>query len=308
MSRGLGKLQTLIKHQVEADKVSTMESLRWKLYDKPLGPLDRLPSAWNINFRRAINSLIEKEVITHEERRLESIDEWEQHYPGKSLQNKIRLLRLTFIPVLATWLREDKGAHYNAAENERFILSGGRAHHQIFWRNEFPEELAKKWRALEPHVRAALAKTDAAPLVLLLARGKQLFEHYRIEVKTSLRESMIMLQKSGVLDADLASRIKTFVDEVSPETTVAQMNFKSLMRAIAVIPTKGAADLRDEAKNYLLEKKRNEVLAMPGTAIRERKMSPAWRNQVQYSPDMKRIVDHGVFQKYNFLTPRAAKR
>lgn len=302
----MGRLQTLIRDEVEVRKTSTFESLRWELYGKTVASEGRLPDAWNISFTRAYKKLAAANVIEVETRRFASIDEWERHFPSKSLENEVRQLRLKFLPVLATWLREDKRAHYSSAENERFILSGGRAHHQLFWKDKVPPALIGKWKELEPKLRSALAASDSQPLFMLTARGNQLFRGYRMEVKSSLRENLEAVEERGDLAPDVLAAAKAFVEEASPATTVANITFKSLMRAIADIPTRGAAELNKEAKDHLYEKMPDEVLALPQARKRERSDLAFHDGPVHHSPLMKKVVDHSMFQTFNFLKPAAA--
>jgi len=240
---------------LEADGEITFETLRWALFarDKQRIP-DEMPSAWDTSLLRALKSLKNKGHVLIERRRLKDFTEAAIHYPNKTLNRRVRELRLLVLPALARLEAEGRGLglHYRKEDNEEHTLSlMGRSRRQ---------DIFQDWLSIEAGIRQALSTNGAALLIQLIAKGRSLLtvvephQTYPIVVKKSLWSLIIDCERAGMLPQDIPFRLGAFYENVFPAERGKELAFKSLIHSYATIHDKtGAPKLKRDAISLLYE-------------------------------------------------------
>jgi hypothetical protein len=282
MSRGLGKLQRDIIHYIETCRASTTyESLRWALLEQKRHPVTRsspnadpcgMPGSWNSSLTRALDGLVRhgSERVIIERRRLASMDEFVEHYPGKTLVAKTRKLRINLLPALAQIARTgEHPIHFSQADNERWFVE-----------NQLRDKLAdfqRAWNAIEPELMThlpRLAGEDQARLFLLIARAKSLFERAPLECRRSIDECLGPLSAHGALPPAILKRISEFSESVLPPDQIGFLRLKSIIGSFVSIPATGSGcHLKDETLDAL-ERACPEVQYFPNERFHRVKLQP----------------------------------
>lgn len=304
MSRGLGQLQQSILAEVEKarNKPTTLETLRWTLWDGKASPVGRLPQSLNTTVDRGVKSLADRGQLFVQSRPLEDLDEWVAHYPSKTLSIQIRDLRKELLPHIVAWLRSGDGPRvkFSRPKNEEFAARN--------LTTEQKEDLRSLWTSLEPSLRDFYAKTGSDNLFSLLVRGKQLFTRTsRATTPESLRE---LLMRCNNLPEGLREELHALIEKFLPDASAKALEFKSQVRAIANgVPTSGHCALSEKTVDELYRRCRDLLSGLPGF-----QREPIWEKnsnvvrfdidppRPQHSPLLKKILDHSVFQDFRFLT------
>lgn len=307
MSKGPGKLQQGILRAAEevAEFGTTVEGLRWSLYELSGRPAlqagGELPTAWNTSFRRAIKGLADREIVTITSRPLASFEECVEHYPGKTLKVDARGLRRQFLPILLEWTHEKGGLgpKYGAADNEE--------HHLRLLPKDQVGQLEADWPQLEERLRplyGAVSQACADDLLKLICKGRSLFLSRDVSAHGSLASWVEAVCRSSVLPDALALDLRVFLERFMPRGTAGALKSKSIIHELADVPRHGQCSLRPDTLEYLHERQKEVVEAMPGFAPKRGRFPTRHTpNPVEYdyAPGLMKFFDHTVFQNFDFI-------
>jgi len=308
MSRGHGILQRDLLDCVRVHEgVSTLESIRWVLLEKP----GDLPKSWTYALERAVKGLVKRGNLTIETRPLANLQEWVTHYPGKTHRHEIRQLRLDLLPVLVEWIRSDEGPRplYSADENERFHARGeGGSLAKRLDGKDLGIAFASEWKTLEPQLRQLLAHTDSDALFYLIARGKHLFTQAHIQTRVSFGEMIDRCAKEKVLPPPLLAQLRSLAGRFLPLEKAAALELKSIIYRFITSVIHGHPDLKPEAMEALYKMRPDYLKAVAGFKPPiERKGRGLWIGEphlggsYEKGSPLARLIDQTTFQKFKFL-------
>jgi hypothetical protein len=303
MSRGLGQLQQRILAELR-NSGSTLETLRWSLWDETGSVAGKLPQTWNTSVTRAVETLEDRRDIMIDSRPLASLEEWVKHYPGKSLYIQVRKLRFELLPHLVSWLTEGDGPapRFSRSQNEEFVRE------QLDTDPDQVRRFSAKWARFEPAIRTCYAHSGCDELFLLLARGKQLFGPRFVRTKIAFRDLLDRCEPH--LTRELQDELRGFLAEFLPSNSAGALNLRSYVRSIAKdVPVHGHCELSDAAIDALYARCEDTISRLPGFQPPQppAKLGRFWigdTNRPHHSPLIKKILDHSVFQRFRFLTIR----
>lgn len=310
MSNGPGIQQQRILTALKEEKVWTLESLRWREFDRDRGrSLDgrgKLPASWNTSFGRAVEGLEANSRITVISRPLESFEECVDHFPGKTLIGEARTLRLKMLPTLLEWTRASRGLgpKYGEADNEEFHLA-----HLTKSNSSKLKRLSSTWHTLEDLLRwhyGHATQPAADSFLKLICKGRNLFRCPDVSASGSLGGLIGLACENGALPDELANRLRTFLEDFIPSGRSAALKFKSIMHQLADSPRHGHSTLREPTLKYLHEKEADFVESMDGFVPipqkERRTLIHPWDDKPKYPPNLVKLFDQTVFQEFRFLT------
>ena len=256
--------------------------------------------------------------ITIEKRRLTSLAEWVSHYPAKTLDGKVRRLRLDLLPVLAEWLtgNDGPGPRFNALENERFAFGGA---HQMGSFGAYVAATARQhrfgaeWSAIESQIWERLDGPKSTVLFYLLVRGKGLFTDAPIDARESLQSLVAACAEQKLLPEPTLDQLRSLLDRALPRTRTEFLALKSYMYQCIQPVRIRQPEMKHEALEALIKAKPDYMSAVPGfspppprtdqTTLPEEER---WRGAVAKGSALSRLVDHSAFQEFQFLHLRTA--
>lgn len=310
MSRGLGIIQQAILALLKGrDGALPMESARWLLYEADQSPITegKLPNDWNTAILRAAKSLEERGLIAITSRRLESFRECVEFYPDKTLIAGRRELRKRFLPLLLEWIEAPDGIvpRYDEAQNENFHLQG--------LSEPDVQTLQRRWQEIEGTLKSLFGQGSQPSdhLLRLICKGRYLFREADIEVHASFAATIRAVLEHQLVPESLASDLQKFQEEFLPRKGAGSLRLKSLIRTFADVPRHRQCKLKIATLKYLHGRERAFVEAMPGFRQKQGfegnwlNMEPSFLQfEHAYSPDLVRIFDQTVFQRFHFLQYR----
>lgn len=312
MSRGLGRLQRDIRdYLAAASGPITFETMRWGLFEHKSPDASsarlrngKLPGSWNSSLSRALDGLAAgNSGVTIERRRLESIDEFVEHYPGKSLVAKTRQLRIGLLPGLARIAGTGKhAARYSMAENERWYLKTVAS--------EKIAELQGVWRHIEPELVRQLTHVhgeDTDHLFFLIARAKSLFASAPLECNRSIAQCLRPLVEHGALPPAMLKTLTELSESLVPSAQVGFLGLKTFIRTFVDIPRTGSGyRLKPETLNALEDTCPQVVQTLPGyePPRPRRGLSPfAFHHgpRSTHGTGIHKLIDKAAFAKFVFV-------
>jgi hypothetical protein len=313
MSQGLGTLQRTIIQSLDAaeGRRLTAETLRWKIFEPSDGK--DLEASSNNSFATALKSLEKRGHVEVELRPLESLAECVTHYPNKTLFGATRVLRLRFLPTLIKWMEapdDPLRPKYGTASNERYQLK------QLAQQGRL-QEIQAQWCNIEKDLRKSYGIADgvADELLLVICKGRSLFRVSgipNIEVQQAFSDIYQKACKRGSLSPSLSARLEVFLSHFLPDKEAGTICFKAFLHELADFSNTGQCALRKETLIYLYRHHRNEIRALEGfeekslSAFEAHRSSfhPRANDPIQFgvSPQLVRLFDKSVFQKFRFLS------
>ncbi len=303
MSRGLGEVQQdIIRFLSESGGTHTTESLRWSLYEQKQKSqtvaIAALPTKWNTSFRRAIKNLVEQRqrLLLHP-RPLSNLEECVTHYPCKTLEFKIRRLRLELLPALLDWTKENLGAapRYQESSREEYYLKAN---------PDRINDLKAEWDQLERSLREAFLSSGMHSLLELMCRARFLFHKTNPNTARSFTQLVDFCIREDCLEGGIASQLKTFSQAFFSRQDSETLTFKSLIHEFAEVPNRGECKLRKDTLEELLKRRPEYVKGLPGFWQPDR--PDRWGfpmiEEVKYGVEIHRLFDKTVFQNFNFIS------
>ena len=300
MSRGPGRVQQAIMMAIRrGPRAITEEALRWRLYEENcgVGDVGDLPTSWNTRVRRAVVTLAKTSALKVEERELTTLEECVDHYPGKTHDVAVRKLRQELLPVLLEWSRDRTGPkpRYTEAQNEAF-------HAEVI-----PEDqnavLKERWINLESQIRPVFAPQGPNELLLLICKGRFLFQGGGVNVPSSFRALVQQCCDRSLVSTELASQLHSFAREFFPDEASHPLRLKSLIHAFAHVPRRresGPCTLKKETLHRLLKERKKFVESLPD--FRGGEPRGIFSPEPKHSPFIHKLLDMSVFQRFSFLT------
>lgn len=233
MSRGLGAKEHAILNYLKSSSGmgTTLETMRWDLAaPQDTGQeFEKLSASHDTALSRALKSLEEKGRIIVKKRRLRDLDELQLHYPNKTLHSKVRALRQGLLPEIIKLEKDGKGLgnRYSGKQNEDFMIS------QL--EPSTHRELSQEWEQLERSLRAAFSKQGSEILLMLLCRGRIVFQEansplkHRLSVSASLSELAKQCIQSNLMNAEDSDRISSICEKLNPLNSRKELKLKSLI-------------------------------------------------------------------------------
>lgn len=297
MSRGLGRLQQAVLSHVKEKGLTTVESVRWIVRDAEEGANLGVGSINAVN--RAVDSLSAKSLLKRIERPLQSIEECIAHYPGKTLNAKVRQLRMKLLPALLKPSRSrGQNLRYSLADNEKFHYEGLSEAEQAQHR--------KNWLSVERDLAAFFGSSDdprwRAHLFGLYAKGKSIFEADRLEVSRSFQEHLSRCQQ--ILPSELYDRIQHVYTTLLSAERVGNLQMRTFVHTFVNVNNRGSCSLKEEAIEHLVEVSGDYLRSLPGYQESTTKNSRyVFREKDKHDPILNKLFDQTVFQEFNFIEP-----
>lgn len=313
MSRGLGRFQCdLVAWVRDQPGPHTLENLRWALHERSRS--GDLPKSYAFAVDRAVKRLAapDRAILAIENRRLVSLDEWVTHYPGKTLDRRVRRLRLDLLPVLARWVvgQDGPGPRFTTLENERFAFRGPRALPFLAWvkASNRQHSFGKEWKDIEQHIWPFAQRPGYEDLFCLLVRGRELFTNAPVEGKLSFRYLVRSCIERRLLPALVLDQLASLADQVLPPAEAEFLTLKSYVyQCIQPVPIRHP-EMRHEALSALISAKSEYMQTVPGFNPPEPRtdtmMIPEderWRGAVEKGSPLARLIDASVFQEFHFI-------
>lgn len=303
MSRGLGKIQTAILEYLSENSGSSSEEMRWAIFERLGHPAlhagDVLPTKWNTSFTRALDRLANApKHITLEVRRLADLSEFIRHFPFKTLQFDIRVLRQELLPVLGDWVKENgTGPRYTVADNERFHLRELSVEDQ--------EILKRRWCELEPTLIGCLPSLPIDHrniLFMLIAKGKNLFEAVSLNSGNSFVELGRECTARGLVLGETALKVRALCDQLFAPSTAGPLQLKSYIHTFANIPKYGRCTLKAETLEKLYRDRPEVLSRLPGFSAGRRGRNGFFGSDPTHGKLVHSLIDQSLFQDFVFVS------
>jgi hypothetical protein len=293
MSRGNGVIQNAILRAVyESAAPVTFESLRWTLFPILKGSPHpkQLPTRWNTAFSRSLNVLASasQPQIVIDRRPLADFPECVAHFPSKTLNSKIRDLRLNLLPAFAELIASGRlTPRYGAAANEKYHVAAENARLQ---------EIQREWIGLAKAIIPIFGQIREDALFVLIAKGKELFEKSAV---SNERDSFIgtIAGARKFLPAALAGRLDEFGRRFLPPDDAGHLRLKSYIYGIARFSGSGVRyTLTPRAIEHLYEARRSYLESLDGFTPSKFPYSAP-----EHSDLLNRLFDKTAFQNFQFV-------
>ena len=307
MSRGPGNVQDEVLSRLRSTQSDlTVESLQWAIFETGRGATSNgdLPNAFYKSFLRAVKRLEETSRINVVRRRLKNMSECEAHYSSKTLNGYKRALRKRFLPMLRELIGKDPDfdPRYTAAERESY--------HRKHIPEEAGQRLKARWQALSETLRPLYGSTSprADELLLVICRGRQLFDTPGIEASTSLGHAIGGVVSLPFISASLALELQEFYQDFLSHEQSEFLRLKSEIGGIASIGRNGEYPLMPKTLAALYSQDAQFIEAMPGfKKFRRETILPDWQEELprrlhKYPDELVFLFDPTVFQKYKFIS------
>lgn len=215
------------------------------------------------NFRRSVESLENGKILTIEKRILTNINEAFEYFPYHTERLEIHQLRLTLLPILREYIIEENPHKFGDSKIEEELISHLK---------EDPDymKIKEAWNRIEKKIVTSL---DAeSPLydtwVQILVRGRYLFLSASIHHKASFVRLYSSLYKSnnGVmnLESEILNHIKELIANVFDNNEWKLGKAKSVYYDMANMRQYAKDSLKDNVKEYLLNKSGDIIKSLPG--------------------------------------------
>ena len=166
------------------------------------------------------------------------------------------------------------------------------------------------WDGLAPTLVSLLptfSRDEQSTLFLLIAKGKSICETRELECRRSFAELLPPCLAAGFLPPDVREQVSAFSRALVPPEEVGFLRVKSYVHSLAHVPRHGRCTLQTETIEYLDNARPDIVRALPGykpppePPLSGRRWSGT-DAKPRHSEQLHSLLDHSVFQKFQFLT------
>jgi hypothetical protein len=305
MSRGPGKMQSLILSNLNGEKLFQLNVLRWQLWTEEFGnPNSDMSKSFYVSFNRALELLDDR--LIRKRRRLRDLKELRNYYPFKTQKAQIRDLRRKLLPFFEEFVNET-GAKYTEAQNENFLF-----------RQLLPEDQqfsVEAWRRLESRIYTLIGSAEAKRsriLIQLVTRAWELFRTEKhVSVKNSFRylaESAFESSVSDPFEQSIKDEVFDILNRCFPGSTLPRARLKSQVYRAFSFSKKAQPHLKQDFREFLTEKHHNFLETLPGHQPAERKAVEKRTfyipREERLSPMLDNIVTRDVFTAFEFVRLR----
>jgi hypothetical protein len=296
MSHGPGIIQrAVLTHLANGNSLPSSECLRWRIYgelrpDRPINNLDELPGSWNATFARSIERLESQGKIQTSRRRLKSLQECVEHYPGKTLQKSVRLIRLELLPILAKLASSGAASpRYHTTANEAYWVRTAQNKDHRAWDTA--------WKKLLPGLQRAYGVAFDDRILGVIIKGKSLFEKSTFSDTRSFVD--LAAGCAPLLPPETAADLQHVVTTFLPADTAGALELKSYVHRFAYVSDSGAGhySLSSDTLKQLYNARKEFLESLPGFSLANRRYQP----EPRHSPLLQKLFDHTVFQKFVFV-------
>lgn len=256
MSRGFGTKEHAILDYLKksSGEPTTLETMRWDLsgcHDTGL-EVEKLRASHDTALKRALDSLELKGRIDIKKRKLRDLDELQLHYPNKTHSSRVRALRKGLLPEIIKLEKDHKGLgnRYSSQQNEDFIIS------QLD--SSTRQVLRKEWEQVEQSLRDAFSEQGNHRLLMLLCKGRIVFQEANTLLKNQLSVSASLSRlakqciQSNLINAEASKKISSICEQLHPLDSRKELKLKSLIYSYS--------DMLDQNNNVRIRKEAVELL------------------------------------------------
>lgn len=322
MSSGPGRLQKKILDHLKIVNSIFYNQLLWEIaserkeiQEEPsLSPhieKGAIKRSFKENFRRSIQNLLDKEIIIIEKRKLTDINEAFEYFPYHTERLEIYQLRKALLPVVKEYISNKNPQKFGDSKIEEEI---------ILRIKKTPDYLNLKnsWNKIEKEIISIL--DPEAPLhdiwIQILIRGRYLFVSDSVNYSTSfVRLCRILNKKINITmdrECEILTQIKALVLSAFDNTMWRIGKAKSVYYDIANMRQFHRDSLKDNIKEYLLEKSGEIVSSLPGYKNREyfSEGGVKWHllGDITYSNYMDQIITRQILKNQKIIVLKSAKK
>ena len=289
---------TALEKFVDAKCSASVESFRWQVWTEEEGHKD-LSRGFASSFKRAVENLAERQRLSVVKRRLKSIDECIQHFPGKTRDIAVKELRDELLPALQRCLGDSD-----------FRLRFARRDYELFHYERLSasqkRRVEKAWRTIEPdlinELRDQVNPGNRDCIFWLFTKCKMLFEGARGELPLAL-QGYLNNCKSIIAEA-LFQRINRLYQSFLPQDVLGNLVVRNFVHTFADVPQHRRCMLKEETID-LLDQTCSEIVRKLPQYQESDRVHNRFRTQ-NHDPVLHKLLDHTVFQEFLFVNTVSA--
>lgn len=302
MSRGPGRLQSLILDELSTEKLTQLNELRWRLWEKESGTNNYdMGKSFYVSMNRSIDLLHDR--LVRRKRKLKDLKELRQFYPFKTHSAQIRNLRQQLLPLVEEFIREN-GTRYTESENEEFLF------------RRLPRDaqrgIIRDWNEIEPKIFQLIGSNNPERSRLLVQVIPRAWELFRIEKHISIRRSLGSLIHDTFESSKLESAEQSVKDELStlmtrcfPGSALPRVRLKSQLYGAFYLGKSIRPHLTQDFEDFLVKKHYDFLESLPGHQSAKSKHIGKYAFFIpakdRLSPILDKIISRDMFSPFEFI-------
>jgi hypothetical protein len=302
MSRGPGRLQSLILGELSTEKLTQLNELRWRLWEKESGTNNSdMRKSFYVSLNRSIDLLNDR--LVRRKRKLKDLRELLQYYAFRTHSYQIRDLRQQLLPLVEEFIGEN-GTRYTESENEEFLF-------RSLPRDE-QRGLIRDWNEIEPKIFQLIGSSNPERSRLLVQVIPRAWELFRIEKHVSIRRSLGSLIRDTFELPKLESAEQSVKDELStlmtrcfPGSALPRVRLKSQLYRAFYLGKSIRPHLTQDFEDFLVKKHFDFLESLPGHQSAKSKHVGKYAFLIpakdRLSPLLDKIIDRDIFSSFEFI-------